>query len=81
MEVIWSRAADRDLGRIYAYFESHSTRAVRRVLRRIFKAVDTLSELPRMGKIAELELELKLEKEYRELVGVRSLQRWPCASR
>ncbi len=64
MEVIWSRAADRDLGRIYAFFEAHSTHAARHVLRRIFQAIDSLSELPRMGKVAEFEL----DKEYRELV-------------
>ena len=64
MEIAWSRAADRDLARIYAYLEPLSLRAARGFLRRLFKAIDVLAEMPRMGTVAEL----GMEREYRQLV-------------
>lgn len=64
MEIVWSRAADRDLARIYSYLEPRSLRAVRGLLRRLFKAIDRLAEMPRMGTVADL----GLEREYRQQV-------------
>ena len=64
MEIVWSRAADRDLARIYSYLEPRCLRAVRGLLRRLFKAIDVLAEMPRMGPVADL----GMEKEYRQHV-------------
>ena len=64
MEIVWSRAADRDLARIYAYLEPRSLRAARGLLRRLFKAVDLLAEMPRMGTVADL----GTERAYRQHV-------------
>ena len=64
MEIVWSQAADRDLARIYSYLEPRSLRAVRNLLRRLFKAIDLLAEMPRMGAAAELDT----EREYRQYV-------------
>lgn len=64
MEIVWSRAADRDVARVYGYLEERSLRGARNVLRQIFKSVDALVEMPRMGRVADL----RLDREYRELV-------------
>jgi plasmid stabilization system protein ParE len=64
VEIIWSQAADRDVACVYAYLEPRSLEAARRFLRRLFDAVDTLAEIPRMGSPADL----GLEHEYRYLV-------------
>ena len=64
MEIVWCHSADRDLALIYGYLQSQSMRAARRFIRRIFDAVDLLTEMPRMGKISNLEL----ERPYRELI-------------
>jgi plasmid stabilization system protein ParE len=64
VEIVWSRSADRDVAQVYAYLESQSYRAARRFIRRLFEALDTLAEMPRMGKVSPIET----EKEYRELV-------------
>ena len=62
MEIVWSRAADRDLARIYSYLEPRSLRAVRGLLRRLFKAIDLLAEMPRMGTVADLGLEREVRQ-------------------
>jgi plasmid stabilization system protein ParE len=59
VEIVWSQAADRDLARIYAYLEPRSLRAARGLLRRLFKAIDVLAEMPRMGALADLGMERK----------------------
>ena len=64
LEIVWSQAADRDLSRVYGYLEEQSRQGARRVLREIFTAVDTLAELPLLGKAEEL----NLDREYRALV-------------
>lgn len=64
MEIVWSESADRDVAQVYAYLESQSYRAARRFIRRLFEAIDTLAEMPRMGKVSDVET----EREYRELV-------------
>ncbi|MEM7352130.1 MAG: type II toxin-antitoxin system RelE/ParE family toxin [Acidobacteriota bacterium] len=64
MEIIWSRAADRDLTKIYAYLEPRSLRAAREVLRHLFKAIDRLAEMPRLGTLTDL----GAEREYRQFV-------------
>ncbi len=64
MKIVWSRAADRDLARIYSYLEPRSLRAARGLLRRLFKGIDTLAEMPRMGTVADL----GMEREYRQHV-------------
>ena len=64
MEIVWAQAADQDLARIYAYLETRSRRAARGLLRRLFKAVDVLAEMPRLGTVADLET----EREYRQHV-------------
>ena len=64
MKIVWSQAADRDLARIYAYLEPRSLRGIRGLLRRLFKAIDGLSEMPRMGSLAGL----GTEREYRQHV-------------
>ena len=64
MEIIWSRAADDDLGQIYGYHETRSLRAARRLLRHLFKAIDLLAEMPRMGMLSPYQT----DREYRELV-------------
>ncbi len=62
MEIVWSQAADQDLARIYAYLEPRSLHAVRDLLRRLFKAIDLLAEMPRMGIVADF----GMEREYRQ---------------
>ena len=64
MEIIWSRAADDDLGQIYGYYEARSLRAARRLVRHLFEAIDLLVEMPRMGRLSPYQT----EREYRELV-------------
>ena len=64
MEIIWSQAADDDLGQIYGYYEARSLRAARRLLRHLFEAIDLLVEMPRMGRLSPYQT----EREYRELV-------------
>ena len=64
MEIVWSQVADRDLARIYSYLEPRSLRAVRGLLRRLFRAIDMLAEMPRMGAVADL----GTEREYRQHV-------------
>lgn len=63
MKIVWSQAADRDLARIYAYLEPRSLRAVRGLLRRLFKAIDALAEMPRLGAIVDL----GMAREYRQV--------------
>ncbi len=64
MDIVWSQAADRDLAQIYGYLEPRSLRAARGLLRRLFKAIDVLAEMPRMGTVADL----GMEREYRQHV-------------
>ena len=64
MKIIWSQAADRDLAQIYGYLEARSYRAARGFLRRLFKAIDMLTEMPKMG----VEAGFEMEREYRYLV-------------
>ena len=64
MITVWSQAADRDLARIYAYLEPLSLRAARGLLKQLFKAVDALAEMPRMGTVVDL----GMEREYRQVI-------------
>ena len=64
MEIVWSDSADRDMAQVYAYLESQSYRAARHFLRRLFAALDALTEMPRMGKVSDIET----DRQYRELV-------------
>ena len=59
MEIVWSQAADRDLARIYGYLEPRSLRAARGLLRRLFRAIDILAEMPRVGTVADFGMERK----------------------
>lgn len=51
MKVVWSPAADRDLGRRYSYLRSRSPDAARRLARRVLAAVELLVEQPDMGPV------------------------------
>ncbi len=64
MEIVWSQAADRDVARIYAYLEPRSRRAVRGLLRRLFKAIDLLADMPRIGAVVDV----GMKREYRQHV-------------
>jgi toxin ParE1/3/4 len=64
VEIVWSRSADRDVGQIYEFYRSHGQQAARSFLRQLFKAVDNLAEMPRMGAVSEH----RTTREYRELV-------------
>ncbi len=46
-------AAERDVGRVFAYFEERSTSGARSMVRRIVQAVDMLSTHPELGRVAE----------------------------
>ncbi len=52
------------MARIYSYLEPRSLRAVRGLMRRLFRAIEMLAEMPRMGSVADL----GTEKEYRQHV-------------
>jgi plasmid stabilization system protein ParE len=63
-EIVWSKAADRDIGRIYGFYEDKSLRAARKIVRRLFEGVDLLLEMPRAGALSRC----RTEQDYRELV-------------
>jgi len=64
VEIVWSQAADRDLARIYSYLEPRSLRAVRGLIRRLFRAIEVLAEMPQIGAVVDL----GTEREYRQHV-------------
>lgn len=55
MEIVWTRAADCDLASACDYLGAVSPAAKQRFLRRVFSAVEALSEMPYMGKPTEYE--------------------------
>ena len=64
LQVIWSHAADRDLGMAYDYLRPLNPAAARKLVERVVKAVGALSRQPRLGRASEVEA----DRGYRELV-------------
>ena len=49
----WAPSAERDVGRIFTYFEQHSVVGARTMVRRIVRAVGLVAKQPEIGRVAE----------------------------